>query len=78
MKRLIERLYSRETGRVHKVRERQGPINNPGPDNHCVGLLWNWSACWVGYHYSPHHRRLCVNVVPFLTIWYTMPGGVLP
>ena len=43
-----------------------------------VGLLWNSGAVWLGYHYSDHHKRLCVNLLPFLTIWYTRPGGVHP
>lgn len=78
MRRLIERLYSRDTGRIHRVRDRAGPISNPGPSNHCVGLLWNWRAAWVGVHHSKEAKRTCVNVVPFLTIWYTKPGGMLP
>lgn len=45
---------------------------------HGAGLLWNWRACWVGYHYSARDKRLCVNLVPFLTIWATAPRGNLP
>lgn len=43
-----------------------------------VGLLWNWRAAWVGLHHSKADRRTCVNLIPFLTIWYTRPGGMLP
>lgn len=43
-----------------------------------VGLLWNWRAAWVGVHHSKEAKRTCVNLVPFLTIWYTRPGGMLP
>lgn len=43
-----------------------------------MGLLWNWRACWVGVHHSKEAKRTCVNLVPFLTIWYTRPGGILP
>lgn len=81
MRRLIERLYSEETRRVHRIRARTGPIQNNGSrsaHNHCVGLLWNWRAGWVGYHHSARYRRTCVNLIPFLTIWYTRPGGMLP
>jgi hypothetical protein len=43
-----------------------------------VGLLWNWRAVWIGWHHSKRDKRLCVNVVPFLTVWYVKPGGMLP
>ncbi len=34
-----------------------------------IGLLNNLSACWVGAHYSSYNKRLCINFVPFLTLW---------
>ena len=43
-----------------------------------VGVLFNASAFWVGAHYSPFNRRLCVNLVPFVTIWIALPGGKCP
>lgn len=43
-----------------------------------LGLLVNWKAFWVGWHYSEHHKRLCVNLIPCVTIWWTKPGGYLP
>ena len=73
MRRLIEFYLDGE--RSYFFNQRPGPMHTTLGR---YGLLWNWSACWVGVHYSPHHRRLCVNVVPFLTIWYTKPGGILP
>jgi len=45
---------------------------------HCFGLLVNWRALWVGAHYSPAHKRLCVNLLPGVTLWWTRPGGQLP
>lgn len=45
---------------------------------HCVGLLLNKNALWVGAHYSPAHKRLCINVLPGVTLWWTKPGGMLP
>jgi hypothetical protein len=81
VRRLAECLYSEETGRLHRVRSRSMPIPNPTNDEvrlHCVGLLWNWRAAWVGLHHSAKDRRTCVNLIPFLTIWYTRPGGMLP
>lgn len=43
-----------------------------------AGLLWNWKACWIGWHYSAYNRRLCVNLVPFFTLWFALEGGKLP
>lgn len=45
---------------------------------HCFGLLVNWRAMWVGAHYSAAHKRLCVNLLPGVTLWWTKPGGQLP
>lgn len=43
-----------------------------------IGILFRLSACWVGVHYSKHHRRFCINLLPFITVWVTKPGGVVP
>ncbi|QJD54790.1 putative DNA ligase [Pseudomonas phage MR6] len=45
---------------------------------HSFGLLVNWRALWIGAHYSPAHKRLCVNLLPGVTLWWTRPGGQLP
>ena len=42
------------------------------------GLLFRPGSCWVGFHWSPANKRLCVNLVPFFTIWITKPGGRTP
>lgn len=79
MKRLFERLF--HEGKAYKVRPRSCPIPNPSAINahfHIVGMLWNWKACWVGFHYSSHNKRLCVNIIPCLTLWWVQPGGMLP
>lgn len=79
MKRLVECLYYK--GKFGKVRWRNGPIPNPAGDGayfQCFGLLFNWNALWVGAHYSKRDKRLCINLVPCLTLWWAKPGGVLP
>lgn len=45
---------------------------------HSFGLLVNWRALWVGAHYSKHDKRLCLNLLPCVTLWWTKPGGKLP
>lgn len=42
------------------------------------GLLARWGSLWIGAHYSPMNKRLCINLVPCLTIWAVWPGGVTP
>ena len=43
-----------------------------------IGILFRWSSFWIGAHWSPYNRRLCVNLVPFITFWITAPGGGTP
>lgn len=43
-----------------------------------VGLLINWRAFWIGWHYGKEARRLCINVLPCVTLYYVRPGGTLP
>lgn len=45
---------------------------------HSVGLLVNWRAFWVGAHYSKTDKRLCLNLLPCVTLWWTKPDGRLP
>lgn len=45
---------------------------------HSAGLLVNWRAFWVGAHYSAKDRRLCVNLLPCITLWWARPGGYRP
>ena len=42
------------------------------------GVLFRWGSCWVGAHYSPHNKRVCINLIPFVTFWITAPGGYVP
>ncbi len=58
---------------------------NPGRQHHYegwiegrAGLVLNWRAAWVGAHWGSYNRRLCINLLPFVTLWITMPGGVEP
>lgn len=75
MRRLIESVYIKRYGWLHYAPGRTKPTATMGP---CVGVLWNWRAAWVGVHHSKEAKRTCVNLVPFLTVWYTKPGGMLP
>jgi hypothetical protein len=43
-----------------------------------MGILFRWGSCWVGAHYSTKQKRLCVNLIPFVTIWVAFKGGFRP
>lgn len=43
-----------------------------------VGLLVRRGSLWVGVHYSPNTRRYCINPIPCVTLWITLPGGDIP
>jgi len=43
-----------------------------------AGLLFRAGSCWIGLHWSPSNRHLCINLLPFITIWICPPGGVSP
>ena len=42
------------------------------------GTLFRWESAWIGCHYSPYNKRYCINLIPFVTIWITKPGGKTP
>lgn len=42
------------------------------------GILTRLSSFWIGVHWSSYNRRLCINLVPCVTIWITFKGGKVP
>lgn len=42
------------------------------------GILFRLGSFWVGAHWSRRNRRLCVNPVPCVTIWFSLKGGTPP
>lgn len=43
-----------------------------------IGLLFRLGSFWVGVHYSPQRKRVCINVLPCITVWIVMRGGDIP
>lgn len=43
-----------------------------------IGFLFNVGAFWIGAHWSKYNRRLCVNLLPFFTVWFVFEGGKTP
>ena len=42
------------------------------------GILFRLGSFWIGAHWSSRNRRLCVNPVPMVTIWFALKGGSAP
>ena len=42
------------------------------------GWLFRWGSAWVGGHWSGRNKRLCLNLIPFVTFWVCAPGGKTP
>lgn len=43
-----------------------------------AGILFRLGSFWIGAHWSRANRRLCINLVPCVTVWVTAAGGVAP
>ena len=42
------------------------------------GVLFRFESFWVGIHYSPYNKRVCINLIPCITLWITFPKGKIP
>lgn len=42
------------------------------------GWLIRLGSFWIGAHWSPGNKRLCINLLPCITVWVVMPGGFVP
>jgi hypothetical protein len=43
-----------------------------------AGILFRPGSLWIGAHWSPFHRRWCINLFPYVTFWITLAGGDTP
>lgn len=43
-----------------------------------LGVRFSLKSAWCGVHYSPFNKRVCINFVPFVTVYYVWKGGLLP
>ncbi len=43
-----------------------------------LGVKLSWKSAWCGVHYSPFNKRVGINFVPFVTVYYVWKGGLLP
>lgn len=42
------------------------------------GILFRWQSFWIGLHYSEYCKRYSLNLLPCVTIWWTVRGGQPP
>lgn len=43
-----------------------------------AGILVRSGSFWVGVHWSGYNKRVCINLIPCVTIWITLEGGNTP
>jgi hypothetical protein len=43
-----------------------------------AGVLVRAGSFWIGWHWSTQNRRLCINLLPCITVWVTLAGGKVP
>ncbi len=43
-----------------------------------TGLIARLGSLWVGAHWSPYNKRLCINLIPCVTWWMIWEGGKRP
>ncbi|QKN88534.1 hypothetical protein vBValSX1_141 [Vibrio phage vB_ValS_X1] len=58
--------------------KKRSAVNNHVVGEPRCGILFNKGAIWLGGHYSPYNRRWCINLVPCITIWFTLRDGKAP
>lgn len=42
------------------------------------GILFRGASFWIGFHYSYTCKRLCINLIPCITLWITFKNGHKP
>jgi hypothetical protein len=43
-----------------------------------AGIKFRLGSFWVGAHWAGYNKRLCVNILPCVTVWVVWPGGFAP
>jgi len=43
-----------------------------------VGITVKLQSVWIGYYYSELNKRVCINLIPFVTIWIVSNKGKTP
>lgn len=58
--------------------ETGGVFNKTPLESWRYGWLVRPGSLWVGAHWSPENKRLCINLLPCVTVWVVLPGGTAP
>lgn len=43
-----------------------------------AGILFRLGSFWIGAHWSSYNQRLCINLIPCVTLWIALSGGNVP
>ena len=43
-----------------------------------IGIIFRFWSFWIGIHISKFQKRICINLLPCITIWITWKGGTKP
>jgi hypothetical protein len=43
-----------------------------------IGIIIRFWSLWIGIHYSKFQKRVCINLLPCVTIYIVFKGGVKP
>ncbi len=43
-----------------------------------IGILFKLANFWIGFHYSEKCNRVCINIIPCVTIWITLENDIVP
>lgn len=43
-----------------------------------AGFIFRPGSLWVGAHYASYNKRLCLNLLPMVTLWMIWEGGNEP
>lgn len=65
-------------GMAQREKEYARSASDAAPSRFRMGIIFRWGSLWVGAHWSPANRRLCINLVPCVTVWVIGAGGVAP
>lgn len=47
-------------------------------DTTTVGVKFSFAHAWVGAHWCKFNKRICITLIPFVTIWIAFKGGFRP
>lgn len=47
-------------------------------DRTTAGIKLSFAHAWLGIHWCKFNKRVCITLIPFVTIWIAFKGGFRP